>query len=307
MNDKVLISGAYGFLGSYIRNAQIEAGNQIETLGRDQRNNYIIDLSANRNIQIDSRPHHNTVIHNAGVAHSVKDQTEQRKLMHAVNYEGTQRLLEILQKRPPQKFIFISTVAVYGKEEGVNISEETCPNPKDDYGSSKYAAEQLIEKWARNNEVNLSIYRLPLVVGKYAPGSLSQMISAIKKGYFFTIGSGNAKKSMVLAKDVARLTTRPTPYGIYNLTDGEHPSFRMLSDAIAMQLGVRKPIQVTPAIAKFLGILGDIIRSSSFNTRTFVKLTSELTFDDDKARKTLGWKPCSVLSSLEELDLINVK
>jgi nucleoside-diphosphate-sugar epimerase len=200
----------------------------------------------------------------------------------------------------PKQFVFISSVAVYGKEFGDKILETEMLNAKDSYGLSKIQAERVVLDWCDYHNVTCTILRLPLLIGKNPPGNLGAMIKAINKGYYFNIGGGNAKKSMVLAEDVARFISIIAPVGgTYNLTDGLHPSFSELSNAIA-----KREINNLPLfIAKIIGYLGDFLgEKAPINSLKIKKITSNLTFDDSKARG-LGWKSQSVLEYLKNNDL----
>ena len=73
------------------------------------------------------------------------------------------------------------------------------------YADSKIQAEELLREWGKLNNVNMLILRLPLLVGENPPGNLGSMIRAIKKGYYFRIGDGSARRSMVLAEDIAEV------------------------------------------------------------------------------------------------------
>lgn len=241
------------------------------------------------------------VVHSAGKAHSIpKNETDRNKFFE-VNVKGTQNLLKGLTLAGvPNQFVFISSVAVYGKEFGDNIAETEMLRSKDPYGLSKIQAEQIVLDWCDQNQVICTILRLPLLVGLNPPGNLGDMIKAIQRGYYFNIGGGKAKKSMVLAEDVARFIPIIAPVGgIYNLTDGVHPFFSDLSNAIA-----KKKINNLPLfIAKIMGNLGDFLgEKAPINSLKIKKITSNLTFDDSKAR-SLGWKSQSVLEYLKNNDL----
>ena len=123
------------------------------------------------------------------------------------------------------------------------------------------------------------------------------MIKGIQKGYFFNIGRGSAKKSMVLAEDVAKVILDVAKIGgIYNLTDGYHPTFAELSNNISFQLGKNKPMNIPNWFAVIVAKIGDLIGNKApLNTNKLKKITSDLTFDDSKARNAFGWNPTPVL------------
>jgi len=123
------------------------------------------------------------------------------------------------------------------------------------------------------------------------------MIRAIKSGKYFNIGNGEARKSMVLADDIAKYLLISSNYGgVYNLTDGKHPSFKEISFKIANELNkkitINIPYSIAYVMALFLSLFGNY---SPFNLKVFNKMTKTLTFSDDLARKTFKWDPTSVL------------
>lgn len=291
---KILITGSTGFLGNHFYNLS----SSIFSLNRFS-GNYKYDLSI-------SEPVFNTnfdlVIHAAGKAHCIPKTNAEKHQFYKINVVGTQNLLNGLEKAGiPKKFVFISSVAVYGKESGTSISENEKLNTKEPYGLSKIQAEKLVTNWCNKNKVVCTILRLPLLVGENPPGNLGAMIIAIKKRYYFNIGGGGAKKSMVLAGDVAKAILKVAEIGgIYNLTDGYHPSFAELSKHISIQLGKGKPMNMPMWFAKIVAKLGDLIGTNApLNSNKLKKITTDLTFDDTKARESFGWNPDSVLESFK--------
>ena len=122
------------------------------------------------------------------------------------------------------------------------------------------------------------------------------MIKAIKKGFFFNISKKDAKKSIVSAYDLVKIIpTAMKMGGIYNLTDGNHPSINDLSLFISYQLGKQKPIIIPYFLALVLARFGDLFKNRfPFNSVVFMKLTSTLTFDDSLARNKLNWRPTPI-------------
>lgn len=293
---EILITGANGFLGKFIFKGLSNKHN-LKCLSRTS-----IDYKVLLEREV---PHFkqkfNLVIHAAGKAHSIPTTEEEKKQFYDVNVIGTLNLLQGLEQGGvPDQFVFISSVSVYGKEEGKLIDENSILEAKDPYGLSKIAGEKLIIDWCQKNHVVCAILRLPLLVGENPPGNLGSMIKAIVKGYYFNIGGGIAKKSMVLAEDVASFIPIVASIGgVYNLTDGYHPTFYELSTAIVKQKNKKLSFNMPLSVAKFCSYVGDFLGSTApLNTQKLKKITSDLTFDDTQARQVVGWKPQRVLTYL---------
>jgi nucleoside-diphosphate-sugar epimerase len=293
---KILVTGSNGFLGKEI--LKVLGSNVIFTLNRSY-SDYNFDLSKsipkfNHNFDL--------IIHAAGKAHMVPKSDTERNLIIDNNIVGTRNLLAgILKVGVPKQFVFISSVSVYGLVFGQNISEDSELIAEDPYGKSKIEAEKYVSEWCTKYNVICTIFRLPLVVGLNPPGNLGAMIDGIKRGYYFNIGGGIAKKSMVLASDVSSIIiTASKVGGVYNLTDGYHPNFYQLSYSIAKQLGKKHIPNIPYILGKLIGLIGDRFGYRfPINSVMVLKITSTLTFDDSKARKAFGWNPIPILKSFK--------
>lgn len=295
---KLLLTGSNGFLGKIIVK-RLEKRCQIIKLSRNSGDYQVsLDKEVPEFLGI-----FDLVVHSAGKAHSTPKTETEKSRFHEVNVVGTENLLKGLETAGiPKQFVFISSVSVYGQVSGTQIVEEHKLEAKDAYGLSKIEAEELVTKWCKRHNVVCTILRLPLLVGKYPPGNLGDMIKGIEKGYYFNIGGGKAKKSMVLAEDVAEFIPNVAKTGgIYNLTDGYNPSFLELSNKISKQKGKTNPLNLPIFPVKMLGYLGDLFGNKTpINSIKLKKITSNLTFDDMKARKVAGWNPRNVLDWFEK-------
>lgn len=291
----ILLTGSSGFLGKEIINQN--NSHIIFSLNR-KIGNYKFDLSTT--IPDFGYDLFDIVIHTAGKAHLVPKNRIENETFFDVNVKGTQNLLYGIEISGalPKCFIFISSVAVYGVDQGMNISENEPLLAKDPYGLSKIQAEKLVFNWCQKNNVICTILRLPLLVGDNPPGNLGALISSIRKGYYFNIAGGKARKSMVLTEDVANILFKVSKIGgIYNLTDGSHPNFYELSNVLAKQYGKTRIFNMPFFIAKCIAFLGDVFGTKfPLNSRKLKKITSDLTFDDSKAMKVLNWKPKQILN-----------
>ncbi|MEZ2440083.1 NAD-dependent epimerase/dehydratase family protein [Chitinophaga sp. RCC_12] len=302
MKTDILLTGASGFLGKVIYEV-LSSQHLITTVGRGPAVANGGHLTADFSKElITGLPDVDCVIHCAGKAHSVPKTEEEKESFFQVNYRGTVNLCQSLQQegKVPRSFIFISTVAVYGKEEGVLISEDDPLDGTSPYAKSKIMAEEYLQEWAAVNNVKLGILRLPLIAGPTPPGNLQAMINGIRTGRYLSIGKADARKSMVWAYDVAMVIPAVAQRGgIYNLTDSRHPSFRELEYKIAEGLGRKAPLTIPLPLAKLLALAGDVMGDRfPINTDKLKKITATLTFDDARAKSSLNWRPSPVAEKI---------
>lgn len=298
---RILTTGSTGFFGSILTKELGYKGYQIIDFQQEAQQK--IDLSEPFRLNIGA----DIVVHAAGKVHVTPKTDEERQEFYTVNYEGTKNLCRALEELDvlPKSFIFISTVAVYGIDEGEGITEDHPLNGQTPYADSKILAELWLEEWAKEHNVILGVLRLPLIAGPNPPGNLGAMINAIKSGKYLSIGKANARKSVVWAEDIALIIpTLAEKGGIYNLTDGYHPTFGELEESISKALRKRKPFKVPYWTAKGLALAGNMLGERfPINSDKLRKITSTLTFDDSKARKELGWNPTPVLEKIHDIVL----
>lgn len=297
----ILLTGANGFLGKIIGKI-LNNEHKLFTLSTNS-GDYPVYLDK---VVPVFRETYDLIIHAAGKAHSVPKTDAEKNQFYEVNVIGILNLLKGLEKSGlPKRFVFISSVSVYGQEFGSLITEKHALDAKDSYGLSKIEAEKIIVDWCAKHNVICTILRLPLLVGENPLGNLGAMIMGIEKGYYFNIAGGKAKKSMVLAEDVAAFIPKVASVGgTYNLTDGFHPNFYELSRAISKQKNKGKPFNLPFFLAKLIGYAGDVLADKApINSSKIKKITSDLTFDDSKARELSGWNPQSVLEHLKNNSL----
>ena len=139
---RCLVTGASGFFGQYVACVLASAGFEVTVYGRRAVTGYRFlqaDLGAAAPAAVAG---FDAVYHAAGLAHVVPRSEAERQAFYQVNREGTRRLLEAIDRggEPPETFLLISTVAVYGVNEGVLLDEGTERRAADPYGESKRQA-----------------------------------------------------------------------------------------------------------------------------------------------------------------------
>ncbi len=293
--EKLLFTGGTGFLGHNIKPI-LDKNYQVTTIGISNEDN----IKANFVNNVPLLPkQYDIILHAAGKAHIYPKTPEEIQAFYDVNYKGTVNLCKALENSGvPKAFIFISTSAVYGIDNGNYVTEDYPLKGSSPYAKSKIMAEEFLTEWCKKNNVILSILRPSLIAGYNAPGNLGAMVKGIKTGAYLSIAHGKARKSLLMAQDIANLVpVLEDKGGIYNICDNDHPSFGELESLIALQLGKRKPISIPYWFAKFLALIGDVIGRFPINSARLSKIVISDTISSKKAQKELGWIPMSTLKN----------
>ena len=247
---KILITGASGFIGSFIVEEALRRGfdtwaavrkSSSRAFLQDERIHFIeLNLSSKsqlveqlRNLQFDY------VVHAAGVTKCLN-----KADFHRINTEGTKNLVEALLevKMPLKRFVFVSSLSVFGaiKEKFPydEIREDDIPQPNTEYGRSKLATEQYLASIGT---------RLPYIIlrptGVYGPREKDyfMMAKSIKQHIDFAVGFQRQDITFVYVTDVVQAIFLALEKGEtgrkYFLSDGEVYQSTTFSDLIHEELG----------------------------------------------------------------------
>ncbi|SDP40891.1 UDP-glucose 4-epimerase [Eubacterium maltosivorans] len=122
------------------------------------------------------------ILHVAAIVHK-KEKKEMLPLYMKINCELPLEIAQKARAEGVKQFIFMSTMSVYGMEEGI-IDEKSMPQPKTLYGKSKFQAEkQLIE--LGTEKFKLVFVRPPMVYGKGSKGNYPRLAKIARKSYIF--------------------------------------------------------------------------------------------------------------------------
>src|SRR5690625_976050 len=121
---------------------------------------------------------YDVVVHVAGIAHR-KETKENAQLYYDVNRDLAYDVAQKSKMASVKHFIFLSSMSVYGLEEGI-IDEGTPLHPKSNYGKSKLEAENLIQPLQSKN-FKVAIIRPPMIYGKDCKGNYQRLAKLAKK------------------------------------------------------------------------------------------------------------------------------
>jgi nucleoside-diphosphate-sugar epimerase len=209
---KLLVTGGTGFIGSRLALAARGMGHSVVVAGQvnTQPERAREAELARGGVSIEQGPLQDPayarrvvlgcdcVIHLAAAQHeaNVPD-----AYFFDVNVNGTRTLVEAAREAGVKRFVYGSTIGVYGESDGQVLDEGTPPRPVNVYGRSKLAAEELVNSYAKS--LNVTIVRISET---YGPGDfrLLKLFGAINRGRFFIIGSGLNRRQPIHVSDLVR-------------------------------------------------------------------------------------------------------
>ncbi len=217
---RVLVTGGAGFIGSHIVEGLLQAGHEaivLDDLSHGKRENlppgtplYEVDVRDGAAVEaVLDKVHPQVILHQAAqvsVPYSVAYPAEDG----AVNVLGTLNLLEGAQRHRVEKFVFASSVAVYGPPQYLPCDEYHPTVPLSPYGMSKWAAESYIRLFHRLYGLRYTILRYGNVYGprqdaEGEAGVIAIFVSRMLAGEPTVIdGDGEQTRDFLYVGDVAR-------------------------------------------------------------------------------------------------------
>ena len=163
-----------------------------------------------------------------------------------VNEGGTAVVCQLAAEFGIRKLIFFSSVAVYGERHEPS-TDQTLPNPTNDYGASKLAAERVVTQWQREDPTRTAIIIRPaLVFGEGNEANMFRLIDQINRGRYFNVGKGDNIKSIAYVKNLVDATFylyqhQQPGLHVYNYADEPHLQTAEIGLTIAAELGKPRP------------------------------------------------------------------
>ena len=296
MKEKILITGAGGFIGSHLSEKCVEEGYQVRAFVHYNSRNFWgwLDNSEFKDdmeiITGDIRDYDSVfdtmqgcdiVFHLAaliGIPYSYISPLAYIK----TNIEGTYNILQAARELAVKKVIHTSTSEVYGTAQFVPITEDHPINPQSPYAATKAAADYIALSFHRSFGLSVAIVRPFNTYGPrqsaraIIPTIIIQMLSGKKR---IRLGSVSPTRDLTYVKD--------TISGFLAAAESEYAVGKVINIGMSHEISIRELAQLITKIA-------DVeirIESEEKRKRPEKSEVERLLADSAKANELLGWSP----------------
>ncbi len=313
MPHSVLVTGATGFVGSWVAESLIRRGDAVRALARPGADTAFLeklgvtisrgDLAEPESLK-PAVEGVDVVVHAAAKVGDWGPVEGYRK----VNVEGLRALFDAVLGKPLHRFVHISSLGVYEARHHYQ-TDETEPLPDrhiDGYTQSKVESERLAIQYHRKQHVPVTILRPGFVYGPRDRMVLPRLADRLKERSVIYIARGKYALNTTfvgnLADAVLLAIDNPAAVGeIFNVTDGEFVSKRRFFETVADGLGLKRPRNF-PSVPVWLARFMANWREAKFRrenrpsppriTQAQLKFAGlNLDFSIAKARTKLGYTP----------------
>jgi nucleoside-diphosphate-sugar epimerase len=307
---RFLVTGASGFIGCRLAQSVARSGHEVLATGRAAN---AMETGRIQQLQSAGVKVHTGSLLDPGFAASLV--SECQVVIHLaaaqhegnvpdtyfreVNVDGTRALIDAAAKAGVRRFVYGSTIGIYGSARDGELDENSPPHPENIYGQTKYEAEQVVLQYA--SAIQVCIARISETFG---PGDfrLLKLFRGIARGTFPMLGSCENLRQVIYVDDLAQglllAAEHPAAVGQTFVFAGiEVMTTNAMVAHIAAALGKKPPrwrIPVWPfrlaaavceTIFRPLGIQPPLTqRRLDFFTKSFV-------FSTAKYGKVLGFSP----------------
>jgi nucleoside-diphosphate-sugar epimerase len=302
----LLVTGATGFLGRALveRLSHKSAAQEIRVLVRNPQRAERIkdlprvtifhgDLTLPETLSDAVRGAHIIFHSGAALGGSLDEQM-------AANRNGTRNLATAAANAAVERFVHVSSIAVYGYRNRQDVTEETPPDPGyDPYNITKLAAEQALKEVAAARTLDYTIIRPGMIYGPRSRAWTGQLFRVARRNPIIFVGNGHGSAYPIHVDDVVDLmlvaATHPNAVGeTFNCSPDPSPTWReflggygRLAGHNGRWLGVPIPllrpiIQLIAMVSPKASRQRDLPEVLPFSQRY-------ITYKTEKARRLLGW------------------
>lgn len=299
MKDKnIALIGGAGFVGTRVANRLSQAGSKFTIFDIDLSSVGTCFLDVEDASSLEKLEGYDVIVNLAAVH---RDDVKPISRYDDVNVLGAKKICAAARKHNISTIVFTSSVAVYGFAPD-HTDEKGAINYFNDYGRTKYLAEQHFMSWHAEDPSNrtLVIIRPTVIFGEANRGNVFNLLKQISTKRFVMIGPGKNIKSMAYVENIAAFIQYSIDFDrkahIFNYID--KPDFNM-NDLVSLVrrflhnksgVGMRIPV----FLGYFIGVIADLINLvfrktlpiSSIRVKKFI---SSSLFDSSV--ETVGFSP----------------
>lgn len=303
--NRVLVTGAGGFVGRRLLSRLTHADAEVRATSRGQPPAFIqdrmewvpADLTEESLNFRDLCAGCGSIVHLAGLAHRPGAARNEYELHNTI---VTRRLGEAAVNTGVRHFLFVSTAKVHGEGFPPENEQEAytgtdAPSPRDDYAASKLEAEQALLDIADGSVMRVTILRPPLIYGPGVRANFLQLMRFIDKGVPLPLASVENRRSLMFVDNlcdlIARILESPVASSrVYGVSDA------VLSTPDLIR-SIASGLSVSPKLFPFPLALLQLAGRLTGRRGMVDRLTQSFVIDDTDVRRDFHWQP---LVSLEE-------
>lgn len=297
-NNRVMVTGASGFVGKALCSVLVERGMNVVAVVRQHGSSMPANTDSVAVGAINGATYWSvalkgvtTVIHLAARAHVMKDEAaDPLAAFRETNVEGTLHLARAALAAGVRRFVFVSSIGVHGNQSDRPFRHDDLPNPVEPYARSKLEAERALNELLLESDMDLVIVRPPLVYGPDCPGNFRRLLQLVASGLPLPFASISSKRSFISVwnlSDFLRICAcDPRANGqVFVVSDMEDVSLPNLLRGLAA--GMNGKLRMIPVPVSMLFIFARLLGKALL----FDKLCGELTVDATSTRDRLDWTP----------------
>lgn len=308
---KLLVTGGTGFIGSHLAEEGRRRGAEVVVLGLtgrpEERAN--AELLGRLGVEVLSgsitdpelcRRAARGATHIFHLAVAMREGGKSDEFFETINLDGTRHLLQAATKEKVQRFVYCSTIGIYGHRAPGITTEESPVSPGNIYEQTKVAAERLVRDFAENCGLPSTVLRPADVYGP-RDQRLLKMFKGVARGRFPLFGAGKGRRHMVYVDDVVsaffQACEREAAVGEGLIIAGPRAcTLRELLDRVtsvsgSRRYGIRLPLAPMLVVAAVVeDVWGALALDPPIYRRRMDFFHSDSEFDTSKARRVLGWK-----------------
>ena len=309
---RLLVTGGTGFIGSHLAEEGRRRGAEVIAFGLTDRPEEQANVERLRKLGVEVLPGSITdaelcrqamhgVTHVFHLAVAMREGGKSDEFFESINLDGTRHLLEAASVQRVERFVYCSTIGIYGHRAPGITREDSPLAPGNIYERTKVSAERLVREFAEKCDLPSVVLRPADVYGP-RDQRLLKMFKGVSRGRFPLFGAGEGRRHMVYVDDVVsaffKACERDEALGQGLIIAGPKScTLRELLDEVARatgskRYGFRLPLAPMLTVA---AVVEDACAALKIDPPIYRRrmdfFHSDSEFDTSRARQVLDWEP----------------